>query len=38
VQQICAWFPDFTRGNLRGIGVLPFFHSFGLTCVMNFST
>lgn len=38
VQQICAWFPDFKRGDVRGIGVLPFFHSFGLTCVLNFST
>ena len=36
VQQIMAWFPDFTRGDMTGLGVLPFFHSFGLTCVMNF--
>ncbi len=37
VQQIHGWFPDFNRGDLIGIGVLPFFHSFGLTCVMNYS-
>lgn len=35
VQQIEAWFPGFERGNLSELGVLPFFHSFGLTTVMN---
>ncbi len=37
VQQIIGWFPDFKRGEMVGIGVLPFFHSFGLTTVMNYS-
>ena len=37
VQQIVAWFPGFERGNLTELGVLPFFHSFGLTTVMNLS-
>lgn len=35
VQQINAWFPDFVEGEMVMLGVLPFFHSFGLTCVMN---
>lgn len=37
VQQIRAWFPDFGKGDLVMAGILPFFHSFGLTTVMNFS-
>ncbi len=36
VQQIEAWFPGFAKGEMVELGVLPFFHSFGLTCVMNF--
>jgi len=35
VQQIQAWFPGFEKGKLTELGVLPFFHSFGLTTVMN---
>jgi long-chain acyl-CoA synthetase len=35
VQQIAAWFPNIKEGEMVIIGVLPFFHSFGLTCVMN---
>ena len=35
VQQIVAWFPGFEKGELTELGVLPFFHSFGLTTVMN---
>jgi long-chain acyl-CoA synthetase len=35
VQQVAAWFPQFKRGELVGIGALPFFHVFGLTCCMN---
>jgi long-chain acyl-CoA synthetase len=35
LQQIQAWFPDIKRGELVEIGALPFFHSFGLTTVMN---
>ncbi|MGV7928633.1 MAG: long-chain fatty acid--CoA ligase [Spirochaetota bacterium] len=37
VQQIRAWFPDFGKGELVMAGILPFFHSFGLTTVMNFT-
>ena len=37
VQQIVAWFPGFEKGKLTELGVLPFFHSFGLTTVMNLS-
>lgn len=36
VQQIVAWFPTFLRGDLVGLGVLPFFHIFGMTAVMNY--
>ena len=36
VQQIIAWFPTFNRGELVGLGVLPFFHIFGMTAVMNY--
>ncbi|HOT46056.1 MAG TPA: long-chain fatty acid--CoA ligase [Spirochaetota bacterium] len=37
VQQISAWFPGFEEGEQIMLGVLPFFHSFGLTAVMNFT-
>ena len=37
VQQIRSWFPDFGKGELIMAGILPFFHSFGLTTVMNFT-
>jgi long-chain acyl-CoA synthetase len=37
VQQLRAWFPSFLKGELVWLGVLPYFHSFGLTCVMNYS-
>ncbi len=38
VQQIEAWFPGFrkTASTDVHIGILPFFHSFGMTCAMNF--
>ncbi|HSR10296.1 MAG TPA: long-chain fatty acid--CoA ligase [Thermodesulfobacteriota bacterium] len=35
VQQIIAWFPGFNKGQISHLGVLPIFHSFGLTCCMN---
>jgi long-chain acyl-CoA synthetase len=35
VQQIVAWFPGFNKGEISHLGVLPIFHSFGLTCCMN---
>jgi long-chain acyl-CoA synthetase len=37
VQQITVWFPTFIRGNETSMGALPFFHSFGMTTVMNLS-
>lgn len=36
VQQIKAWFPSFKDGAESVVGCLPFFHSFGLTCALNF--
>jgi long-chain acyl-CoA synthetase len=36
VQQIKAWFPTFADGSETVVGCLPFFHSFGLTCALNF--
>ena len=38
VQQIEAWFPEFkpTAPEEVHMGMLPFFHSFGMTCAMNF--
>lgn len=35
--QSLAWFPDFREGQDRMLGVLPFFHVFAMTAVMNFS-
>jgi long-chain acyl-CoA synthetase len=35
VQQVAAWFPGFARGTETQLGVLPFFHVFGLTTCMN---
>jgi long-chain acyl-CoA synthetase len=35
VQQIVAWFPGFNKGEITQLGVLPIFHSFGLTCCMD---
>jgi long-chain acyl-CoA synthetase len=35
VQQIAAWFPGFNKGEITQLGVLPIFHSFGLTCCMD---
>ncbi len=37
VQQIVAWFPTFVKGHETSMGALPFFHSFGMTTVMNLS-
>ncbi|MBN1573479.1 MAG: long-chain fatty acid--CoA ligase [Deltaproteobacteria bacterium] len=37
VQQIGVWFPTFKKGEEIQTGALPFFHSFGMTAVMNFS-
>ncbi len=37
VQQITVWFPSFLKGKETSMGALPFFHSFGMTTVMNLS-
>jgi len=37
VQQITKWFPVFKQGEESEVGALPFFHSFGMTAVMNLS-
>jgi long-chain acyl-CoA synthetase len=37
VQQITVWFPSFVKGKESSMGALPFFHSFGMTTVMNLS-
>jgi long-chain acyl-CoA synthetase len=35
--QSAAWHASFQPGRERSMGVLPFFHSYGMTAVMNFS-
>ena len=37
IQQATSWFPTFNQGEEMLMGVLPFFHSFGMTAVMNMS-
>ncbi|MDX2441952.1 MAG: long-chain fatty acid--CoA ligase, partial [Desulfobacterales bacterium] len=37
VQQLSAWFPTFKNGEEIMLGALPFFHSFGLSTVMNYA-
>jgi len=36
VQQVSAWAPELVPGEERVLGLLPFFHVFALTVVMNF--
>jgi len=36
VQQVIAWAPELEEGKERIFGVLPFFHVFAMTVVMNF--
>ncbi len=36
-QQLSAWFPDLEKGKERMLGALPYFHVFGMSCVMNIS-
>lgn len=37
VEQIGLWAPELVEGEERLMGILPFFHVFGMTVVMNFS-
>ena len=37
VRQCTAWFPEFRAGEERTLAVLPFFHVFAMTVVMNLS-
>jgi len=37
VHQIIDWAPDLTKSSQRVFAILPFFHVFGMTVVMNFS-
>ncbi|WP_449241687.1 long-chain-fatty-acid--CoA ligase [Desulfoscipio gibsoniae] len=37
VMQVRSWLPDCREAGERTLGVLPFFHVFGMTVVMNFS-
>lgn len=37
VRQCMAWFPEFRPGEERTLAVLPFFHVFAMTVVMNLS-
>ena len=37
VRQCLAWFPEFRPGEERTLAVLPFFHVFAMTVVMNLS-
>lgn len=36
VRQVVSWAPDLVDGGERVMGVLPFFHVFAMTVVMNF--
>jgi long-chain acyl-CoA synthetase len=36
-QQVTAWFGDCPEASLRSLGILPLFHAFAMTCVMNWS-
>lgn len=36
-QQARSWFPSLKEGQQKMVGVLPFFHVFAMTAVMNFS-
>ncbi|MGI9413906.1 MAG: long-chain-fatty-acid--CoA ligase [Hyphomicrobiales bacterium] len=36
VQQASLWFPDVEEGGERILAILPFFHVFAMTCIMNY--
>lgn len=37
VEQCRAWFPEAVEGDGRMLGVIPFFHVFSMTAVLNFA-
>ena len=36
-QQVAVWFGDCPQAAVRSLGILPLFHAFAMTCVMNWS-
>src|SRR5262249_42855634 len=36
-QQVTLWFSHYPDAAVRAIGILPLFHAFAMTCVMNWS-
>lgn len=36
VEQCRAWFPEAVEGDGRMLGIIPFFHAFSMTAVLNF--
>ena len=36
-QQVTLWFSDCPEAATRSVGILPLFHAFAMTCVMNWS-
>src|SRR5690348_4032492 len=36
-QQVSLWFANYPAPYLRTLGILPLFHAFAMTCVMNWS-
>ena len=36
-QQVALWFGDCPEAAVRAVGILPLFHAFAMTCVMNWS-
>lgn len=37
VSQMLLWYVDLDPGNEKVLGILPFFHVFAMTAVMNFA-
>jgi len=36
-QQVTLWFSDCPEASVRAVGILPLFHAFAMTCVMNWA-
>jgi long-chain acyl-CoA synthetase len=36
-QQVALWFGSHPEASVRSLGILPLFHAFAMTCVMNWS-